>query len=260
MTWALKRQIFYAAVFIIILALFGYFVVYPKLVRTPTCTDNRQNGDETGVDCGGMCARACLFEADKISILWSRAFEVVPGRYNAVAYIENKNQDKAVSKIKYSFRFADKDNIYIGKREGETTIPPAGKFAIFEPAIDTGNSVPVFTTFEFSEEPVWIKVPQEKINQLRVSVSDIKLQGEALEPRLSAKVRNSSLFNISDIGVVAILYDQLGNATTVSRTYLDELPPETTKEINFTWPQPFSDTVVAKEIIPIYNIFATKLQ
>jgi len=260
MSWALQRQLLYIGIFIVLVLAFGFFVVYPSLVKEPTCFDNKQNGQETGIDCGGSCAQACFFEAETISVLWSRAFRVVPGRYNAVAYIENKNTDKAVERINYTFRFADKDNVYIGKRDGQTTIPPAGKFSIFEPAIDVGNSIPVYTSFEFTEEPVWLNVAPDKINQLKVSVTDIELGGEGLEPRLSAKIRNNSFFNIYELGIVSILYDASGNAVSVSRTYLDELGAQTTKDINFTWPEPFSDTVIVKEIIPIYNIFSTKLQ
>ena len=72
---------------------------------------------------------------DEVSVIWTRAFKVISGRYNAVAYLENHNKNAAIYRIKYKFRFSDKDNIYIGKREGETFIPSSGKFAIFEAKI-----------------------------------------------------------------------------------------------------------------------------
>src|SRR3989344_1172894 len=136
MTWALKRQILYITVLILCIAIFGFLIIYPSLSKAPTCSDNKQNGNETGVDCGGSCARACLAQVDEISVLWARSFRVIAGRYNAVAYFENHNKNIAIDKINYKFRFADKNNIYIGKREGSTFIPPSGRFAIFEPAID----------------------------------------------------------------------------------------------------------------------------
>ncbi len=260
MTWGLKRQIFYVAVIVLFFAVFGYLIIAPKLNKAPTCVDNTQNGNETGVDCGGSCAKACTYQVDQISTFWSRAFKVVPGRYNAVAYLENHNKNASIYKIGYRFRFADKDNIYIGKREGFTFVPPSGKFAIFEPAIDLGNSIPIYTNFEFTETPTWIQVSTDKINQLKVLVSDIKLEGENVSPKLSATVKNSSLFNISEVNFVTILYDERGDAVSVSRTYLDQLKGEETNTINFTWPEPFSSKVVQKEIIPMFNIFLAKLQ
>ena len=143
MTWAFKRQAFYISILILVVLVFGFIIIYPSLNQPPTCADNEQNGDETGVDCGGSCLRACIAQMDEVSVLWSRAFRVVPGRYNAVAYLINHNQDTAINKISYRFRFADENNVYIGKRDGTTFIPPAGKFTIFEPAIDVGHSIPV---------------------------------------------------------------------------------------------------------------------
>jgi hypothetical protein len=261
MTWALRRQLIYISILVLFFGGLGFWISYPYINKPPTCIDGKQNGTETGVDCGGNCPLACSFEVDQISVIWSRAFRVVPGRYNAVAYLENHNKDTAIYKIKYKFRFADKDNVYLGKREGETYIPPRGKFAIFEPAIDMGNSVPVFTTFEFTETPVWIKVPEEKVNQLNnVFVSDIRLEDEDTSPKLFAKIENDSLFMIPDVKPVAILYDNLGNAIAVSSTYIELLKGKESKNISFTWPELFPYKVITKEIIPMYDIFGVKLK
>lgn len=260
MTWALKRQIFYLIILVLFIAVFSFLTIYPKLSKAPTCSDNKQNGTETGIDCGGECARACISEVDDISVLWARAFRVVPGRYNAVAYIANHNKNSAVQKINYRFRFGDKNNIYIGKREGSTFVPAGGNFAIFEPAIDIGNSVPVYTTFEFTEAPDWLQVPKDKLDQLKVLVSNIELTGEADKPRLSATVRNTSLFTIPNLSIVAILYGADGNAVSTSKTFIASLAPLASADLNFTWLEPFSTPVTAKEIIPIYDIFSVKLQ
>lgn len=260
MTWALKRQIFYVAVIVLFFSVLGFLIIYPKFNKAPTCSDGMQNGDETGVDCGGSCANACYAQVDQASVLWARAFRVVPGRYNAVAYLINHNKNTAVKKINYRFRFADAKNIYIGKRDGSTFIPPGGNFAVFEPAIDIGNSIPVYTTFEFTEVPVWLQVSQEKISQLKVSVGNISLVDEKTNPKLGAEIRNDSLFTIPNVGIIAILYDAGGNAISTSRTYLNQLLPLQSSDINFTWPEPLPGTVVAKEIIPMYDIFSVKLQ
>lgn len=257
MTWAFKRKFFYVSILLIFFGGFGFLISYPYFNKPPTCFDGKQNGDESGVDCGGSCVLACSFEVDNLSVVWSRAFPVVPGRYNAVAYVENQNVNTVIEKIKYRFRFADANNIYIGKREGETYVPPAGKFAIFEPALDLGSSVPVYTTFEFIENPVWIKVPENIVDQLQFSLDDIVLE-ESDTPHLSLKLKNNSLFIIPEVDVVTILYDELGNALNASRTYVELLGPEESVDLNFTWPLPFDDKVITKEIIPIFNIFKIK--
>ena len=260
MTWAFRRQFFYIIILVLFFSFFGFLIVYPSFNKPPTCTDSKQNGDETGVDCGRSCANACFAQVDEVSVLWARAFRVVPGHYNAVAYLENHNKNTAIDKITYRFRFADANNVYIGKREGSTYIPPSGKFAVFEPGIDIGNSIPVYVTFEFTQIPQWMTVSQEKINQLKVLVSNINLVGEDTSPVLSATIKNNSLFTIKEMDVVAILYDVNHNAVSASRTYLDVLNPEETRVISFTWPEPFVTPIIVKEIIPIYNIFSVQLK
>ncbi len=260
MNWALRRQILDILILAAVVLGLGFLIAYPYLSKEPTCTDGKQNGVETGVDCGGMCARACIEETDPLSVMWSRAFQVVPGRFNAVAYVENHNRTKAVNKISYRFRFADENNIYIGKRDGSTFIPPSGNFAIFEPAIDLGHSVPVYTTFEFTEAPSWFQVDQSKIDQLKIFVSDIKLEGADKSPKLSATIKNASLFSIPQVSVVAILYDKNGNAVSISQTFMDKLFGEENRVATFTWPEPFTGEVVAKEIIPMFNVFTASIK
>jgi len=260
MSWGSKRKFIYGGIVVIFFLGAVFLFSYPYINKASTCVDGTKNGDEVGVDCGGSCSRICSFEADQLSLLWTRSFKISNGRYNVVAYLENQNQDAAVYKIKYRFRFADKDNLYIGSREGETSIPPSRKFAIFEPSVGVGHSVPVYTTFEFLESPVWVKVEENKLSQLKVLVSDISLINEDTSPRLSATIKNSSLFTIPDLNAVAILYDADGNAISASRTYFEFLKAEENKTINFTWPEPFSKKVVLSEIVPMYNVFLAKFE
>jgi len=260
MTWALKRQIFYLTALVILFLVFAFILIYPSFNKPPTCVDGKQNGDEVGIDCGGSCARVCLSQVDPVSVLWARSFEVVPGRYNAVAYLENQNKNSAINKINYKFRFADEDNIYIGSREGSTFVPPSGRFAIFEPAVNTGYSVPVYTTLEFTEPGLWVQVDEEKMNQLRIIASNIKIEGFDTMPRLLATISNKSLFTVPTVNVVAILYDDMRNAISVSKTTLTDLGPESSREASFTWPKPFGTEVVTSEVIPMFNIFGVKLE
>jgi len=259
MAWALRRKIIYTAIFIVLFSGIGYSFVSPYIDKVPSCTNYKKDGDETGMDCGGSCTRACIFEVDRISVLWSRTFRIAQGRYSAVAYLENHNSGAAISKIKYRFRFSDKDNIYIGQREGETFVPVGGKFAIFEPGIDVGNSIPVYTTLEFTEAPVWSNVSEGKLNQLKILVSNVKLETKDASTHLSATIKNDSLFTIPEVGVVALLYDEKGNVISVSRTYIEELDGEEVKDIDFTWPELLEANVIVKEIIPMYDVFSVKL-
>jgi len=258
MTWALKRQIIYLLILTGFVSLFAFMILYPKLHTIPTCTDGKQNGQEEGVDCGTGCATVCPFQADVIKVIWTRSFKVVDGRYNAVAYLQNKNTNDAVYRVHYKFRFADKDNILINFREGDTYVPAGGNFVVFEPAIDTGNTVPVFTTIEFTQQPTWIKISPDVLKELSISTSNITLANEKTSPILSVLLKNNSLFQIPGVKVVAILYDKSGNAINASSTYLDTLDGGAFVPLTFTWPEPIVGDVVAKEVMPMFDIFSVK--
>ena len=91
MTWALKRQISYLAILVAFFLCLD-FSNSTYLNQVSTCSDHEQNGDEAGVDCGGACLLVCLSQVEDVSVLWARSFRVVPGRYNAVAYLVNHNK------------------------------------------------------------------------------------------------------------------------------------------------------------------------
>ncbi len=74
-------------------------------------------------------------------------------------------------------------------------------------------------------------------------------------PKLVATLRNDSLYDIPDLDVIAALYDRQGNALGVSKTFIDKLEKNTSKDIFFTWPKPLKDTVFKIEILPRINIF-----
>src|ERR1035437_3040718 len=96
-TWALKRQFFYVLILVLFIAIVGFLIIQPSLNKPPSCTDGKQNGNETGVDSGGSCLNADPALVDSVSILWARAFRVVPGRYNAVAYIIHHNKNRNIN-------------------------------------------------------------------------------------------------------------------------------------------------------------------
>ena len=254
MTWGFKRQLLYISVLAGFFLVFGFLLIYPQFNKPPTCVDGKMNGTETGIDCGGSCLNACLAEVEKIEMLWARAFQVVPGRYNALAYLANHNKGAVARQVNYRFQFFDESNIYIGERRGSTFIPPSGNFAIFESGVNLGEAAPVYTNFEILGEPNWIQAPLEKINQTKISLSNIEFANPATAPRLSATIKNTSLFTIPEISVIAILYDSMGNAVSASGTYLDKLSAQESRQIVFTWPEPFTVPIIQKELIPLYDI------
>ncbi len=258
MSWSLRRQLF--IVFLALLVFSGVVFAYlePIIFMAPTCTDGKKNGDETGIDCGGSCMDLCTADTKNPTVLWERSFDVTEDVYNAIAYIENSN-DAGISALPYEFRLYDTKGTYITRVDGTAVIPPSGKYAIVETGIKTGNAIVGSTTFEWKTPDVpWQRI-SKSISSLRVKTSDISLNTDTSIPKLFATIQDSSpIITLKNLQIIGILYDGSDNAVGVSKTFVHNLPPDTSIPIYFTWPKAFAVPIVRYEIIPVIDIFSTQ--
>lgn len=240
----------------IVLALILAYFVYDFFIKTtPTCFDGIQNQNETGIDCGGVCAAVCADQAKTIVPVWSRVFTTAGDVHSVVAYVENQNPTAGVEKINYEFKIYDDQNILAGDPiTGTTFIGPNDKTAIYASPIKTGNRIPKSVFFRFTSDPQWVTTPAQ-YNTPQLSTANTQLTDVDTAPKLSADVVNSTLYNYKNIEVVAILYGADGNAINASDTFISSLPQQSTKTVYFTWPQPFGVPVAKIEIIPRLNPF-----
>lgn len=253
MSWSTKRKLLY--LLILILAILGtaaYFL-YPAFKENPTCIDGKRNADEIGIDCGGVCQNFCASQVRPLSILWQRSFNVAPGVYDVLGYVENQNIDAGVDSLLYRFKLYDDKNILIAERDGRTFIGPNQSEAIFEGGINTGERIPRLVYLEF-ENYQWTKI-DPRFFKLSFSVGDKKLIGTSTDPKLSVSVGNDSLIDLKNVEVAAILRDADDNAITISNTVIDSFPKQSSKDIFFTWLAPLYSPVTRIEIIPRVNPF-----
>ncbi len=240
---------------VVLLFIFTLVLVGLKKTKKPSCFDGVQNGQETGVDCGGECVKVCRDEVRNIVVWWERPFRVAPGVYNAVAYFENQNLDSALKKINYEFRLYDKNNILVSEpRRGSTFIEPNKRSAVFESGITTGENEAYTAFFKISSVQDWKRVDSSFSYSL-FGVTDPLLTNQDLAPKVSAFVENKSFYNFKDVPVVVVLYNDDGNAIAASRTYIDSLDQGDSKKVFFLWPEPFKHPVSRIEVIPRIDPF-----
>lgn len=250
-----KRRRILIAIGVILLIVFILVVIHIKNSKKPTCFDGIKNGTETGVDCGGSCQKLCETEMRNLIVWWERPFKVIDGTYNLVAYVENQNTDAGIEKIEYEFRVYDKNNVLAAEpRRGTTFVEANKRFAIFEPNVKTGDKEAYTVFFRILSKQDWKKVnPDFRYSLLKVPSR--VLTRTQTTPHLQARVENTSLYDFVDIPVVAILYNRRGNAIAASQTYIDRINHGETKEVYFSWPEPFKVNVSRVEIIPRVNPF-----
>src|SRR5712671_4293742 len=109
MTWAARRQVLYIGIILLFLGAVSAYPVYAIFIRhTPTCMDGIHNQGERGIDCGGICPRACLDQVvPQPLVQWARIFPVSGSIYNLVAYIQNPNVTFTGAPTRYLFKVFD---------------------------------------------------------------------------------------------------------------------------------------------------------
>lgn len=260
LSWGRKKQIFYFSIVAFLFISAILFLIWPYLNKEPTCFDGKQNGGESGIDCGGNCQKVCTEEALNLVTLWSRAFRVTPGKYNLMAYVENQNRESGVPVIMYEFKVYDEDNIFIGRTSGTTFITSNDRIAVFASGVETGNRIPKRVSFEFTSAPTWIKVSRDQRNALAVSAEDKVLSNPLTFPKLEAVIVNKTINEIKNLDVYAILYDEEDNVINVSKTLIDILPKNGSSQVVFTWPEPLSKRPARIDVFPQINIFELEFE
>jgi len=257
MSWSTRRRlIIVLIIFISVLGVMSFFVL-PYFIKAPTCSDGKKNGGESGVDCGGSCDLLCAAEVSPLKLVWARPFKATTGIYDVLAYIENYNITAAAKKIVYKFSLYDENNILVAERVGKTYVTPNGKIPIFEGNIRTGERVPRRVFFEVSGTPEWEKAPSQAMS-ISLGTRNISYDISNGKSVVSATVSNPSSSSITNVEVTAIIYDERGNAFAVSKTLIESLAKDSTRDVIFTWPIPFENEPSRIEIVPRFDIFSVR--
>ncbi len=245
--WAAKKQLIFFFVFLLIIII--VLILIWVSFNSATCSDNKQNQKETGVDCGGPC-NVCLGEIKNIIVLWSKVFELKNGVYEAAALVDNPNLFLGSRLLRYKFKLYDSNNILITIKEGTTFINPDERFLIIESNIDAGKRIPSRAFFEIEENLLWERIEKEKF---QIIVSDKQFLNKPF-PKLIVRVDNKSLFEIKNIEGAAVLYDKNKNSKAVSFTKISDIGPESWKQIIFTWSKSFEEEPDSSEIFLRTNL------
>ena len=248
MNWAFKRQL----TIIIIIAGAVLAVLVPVVyhyIPEPSCTDNKQNQGELGVDCGGPCTKVCSIEASTPSVVWARPFLISGTMYSAVAFISNPNPFFFAHKVNYRIKYFEGQE-FIRDMKGTINIPPKSNFPVFIEGRDMGGANPDKVLFSLDENINWERSPSNisepiKVRQTRLSVTD--------STRVYTTLTNDSLSTYKNIEVTSVIYDLYGNALAASETFIERLSPHEDVEAVFTWP-----SVIATSTIGTIEVYPTQ--
>lgn len=235
--WSKQRKLSIIMTIVVIVAFVLSGILFSVLHKPPSCDDGKQNGLELGVDCGGICPMLCVVEPKKLLDVWTRSFLVAEGVYAAVAYIENQNEDLYVPEVQFEIELYNKDNKMITRASSKTPIMPNGVTPIFVPHMLTGQQKAVTASFRFTEEPMFQPVP----SPYGFDITDIYIETpEDKPPYARALVTNVGELPIREVDFIVILYDEENIAIAASRTFKEDMRPQETQTIQYSWVRPLT--------------------
>lgn len=235
-SWSSRRKLRYALGVTFVLVVFIAVPVFLLVYKAPTCFDLRQNGKETGIDCGGSCARLCQSAFLPPSIKWGGAKleKLADGLYNISAYLVNPNINGAAKDVPYRMSLYDAAGVLIVEKDGKVNLNPYRNSLAFQTAVNVEKRVPTKATFEFTKAPMWFKSEDALVN---LNIVDRKYEEDGTSSSLEVILENRGLTALENIQVSVILYDISDNVIGFSQTFIDSIAPKGGREsANYTWP------------------------
>ncbi len=242
--WAFRRRIIIVIVVLLGIGLLvGGAIVLKKLTEQPLCTDNQQNGSETGIDCGGACIRVCVQETRPLFIPWARVVPVTDKVYSVVLEIENKNYDAVAHGITYRCNLLTDDYRRVQQVSGSASVPPAGNYfyAVTGLRFASNDVRPSRAQCTVNNDHEWLRLPK------KTTPNPFDYQNTSLQiddrPSATTTITNTDAFRLfKDVQTVAVIFDATDTVVAVSTSVTDRLPPLETARLVFTWPVSFQGT------------------
>ena len=250
--WYARRRLIYGLGLLFVVVSILLYLFRDTLFPVPMCTDGKQNGYESGVDCGGVCSLRCKAEVIPLTVTWSKALYTGPFTYDLVALVSNRNINNAAPILGYGFTLYDAQENIIKQVYGTTTSPIDGDFPVIM------QNVPL------SEPPTSVRVQLfdglhyaslEKPTQPTIVVGNTRYEAGTI-PRVYTTIRNTKRVTITDLHVRVIVFDGNDNAYAVGETVIPFLDKEEAKEIAFTWNVPFKEEPTKVRVYPIFDPFS----
>lgn len=249
MSWAARRRfvilLIIGAAIAAVLALASFATFY----EAPSCVDNTQNQDEAGIDCGGPCPYLCTADQQPPTVLFTKAFQNVPGRTDVIAEVENKNA-AAAKGVPYRLTLYGTGQSLIQQVMGTVDLPPGAKVPVYVPGITSGKQTVTSAFLQIdADAPRWFLLPNDP--RVLPAVSNTTLGVSTSSPRIDAVLTNQSVAALTNVRVIVFVHGVTGEVIAASQTIIPAIPPQGYATATFTWNNAFSSAPATIEVVPI---------
>lgn len=207
-----------------------------------TCFDDKWNGNEEGIDCGGDCIPCEIKFATELEISSTQILpvEMANGISQGIFRIKNNN-DNLGAKFRYEINLRGSLDENLGSFSGQSFIYPSTIKYLIEskidlPAVDIKRAeVDIF-------EVEWFKTDLKPTKLF--SVSDVKMEEITDASQLGylkvlGKISNQTARDFSRVEVVVVVYSKTGQLLNVANTSIIGLQSSEIQNFQFVWLKQF---------------------
>jgi len=212
----LLKQILYGIFFL--LFLFGAVrVIYISALQSaPSCFDNRKNGTETGVDCGGACIPCEEKNLQPIAIGATTLFSQ-DRVFSVAAELINPNSAFAASAFDYQIILKDASGSVLRAITNSSFLYAGERKKIVEAGVRITQGIPVEVSVIINPESI-IRKPAQAFIRPEIEVRDVIAAIESGQVVISGYVTNINNFVITKIIINGSAINSAGAAVGVSKT------------------------------------------
>jgi hypothetical protein len=236
----ITKQILVLVVFLLIVGGvgFGAYAVFRIPSQTPTPTPNP------------------TINLSPISILSTKLLNVQNNDYDFLAKVTNPNTEWGSAEVDYSIAFVGvSGNLISQKTDSFYILPGQTKYIINSP-LEFNEQVASAEMIIKSVE--WQQMNSQSINDVSLIPRNYSynISSEAgIFSRVGGQVFNNSNFDLGQVSVLVLLFDESNNPIAVNKTEILTFLAKTTRGFETTWYSPFVGKVGPIEIDAYTNIF-----
>lgn len=229
------KQFLYGLLYLAILGIIaGAF--YFTFRSTGTCFDSKQNQDETGIDCGGVCI-SCEIKNLKPLLITQPVIFRNNGKISVMAELINFNSKYGSDEVKYKMDFYDTGGKLVKSISKYDFIYSSGRKYLIESGINDASKIIERTIFTL-EENNWKTKDEWRSPMLELENLKTIKQGDIF--MVSGSVKNPNNFILSQIMIGAVLKNSFGAEAGASKTEVNNLGQFQEKNFQiFIAPEPF---------------------
>lgn len=244
--WALRRRLVYSFLGFLVLSSLVFFFSYTAFYKAPTCSDGIQNGEEAGVDCGGVCSLLCSSDVIAVETVWANYFKNDNGTYDVAVLLQNKNSGSAPKALKVTVLLKSTKGEILFQKDIDTHVPIAAEFPVIMQNIVLKDSPAKVIVVK--EEGYSYTIKNKVINPVKIQASFDVSSSKLVFVTLTNQTKKDLL----RFPVRVVLYDENKKPIGTAESFVERLLKGETKTIEVVLGKRFD---VEPPMIRAYTVF-----